>query len=238
VTIPAVEDDEAAAVRVRYARRDEDDRRYSLLEPAVLRATQERQRAIAELFVSLGWRDVTGLRLLEVGCGTGMNLVEFLRMGFRPELLKGIELMPSSLDQARRVLPPTVQLFQGDASAFHTESLPPSSQDIVYQATVFSSLLTDEFQRRLAQAMWSWIRPGGGVLWYDFTVNNPRNSDVRGVAVRRIRQLFPEGTVRARRITLAPPIARLVCRAHPMLYPLFNTCIWLRTHVLVWIPKR
>ena len=29
--------------------------------------------------------------------------------------------------------------------------------------------------------MWAAVKPGGGVLWYDFTVDNPRNADVRGV---------------------------------------------------------
>jgi SAM-dependent methyltransferase len=229
--------DEAAAVRSRYARRHADAQRYSLLEPGVLLATQERQRAIAGLLRALDWRNVSDLRLLEIGSGTGMNLVEFLRMGFRPENLQGIELITSSAEQARLVLPPSVRIIVGDAAALTPCPIPSASQDIVYQATVFSSLLDDAFQKRLADEMWSWVRPGGGVLWYDFTVDNPRNPDVRGITVRRLKQLFPEGTVRVQRITLAPPIARTLCRIHGSLYPLFNTCVWLRTHVLVWIAK-
>ena len=229
--------DEAAAVGVRYARRHADGQRYSLLDRAVLCAMQERQRAIIELFRSLGWCQAADLHLLEVGSGTGMNLVEFLRMGFRPDHLKGIELIASSVEQSRRVLPQSVQIIEGDAAAMAAGVVPPVSQDIVYQATVFSSLLDDAFQERLANAMWRLVRPGGGVLWYDFTVDNPRNPDVRGVTVRRIRELFPEGFLRVRRITLAPPIARTVCRIHQTFYPLFNSCVWLRTHVLVWIAK-
>ena len=203
----------------------------------MLRATQERQRAIADLLVKIGWQDVARIRLLEIGCGTGMNLVEFLRMGFRPEHLQGIELLAESVERARLVLPCSVGILQGDASVVTAPSLPPASQDIVYQATVFSSLLNSSFQARLARAMWSWVRPGGGVLWYDFTVDNPRNPDVRGVPVARIRQLFPEGALRVHRVTLAPPIAKAVCRIHGALYTLFNTCVWLRTHRLVWIAK-
>jgi hypothetical protein len=75
------------------------------------------------------------------------------------------------------------------------------------------------------------------VLWYDFTVNNPGNPDVRGVPVSRIRELFPHGHLSTRRLTLAPPIARCVCRVHPMLYSWFNTVPLLRTHVLAWIEK-
>jgi SAM-dependent methyltransferase len=227
---------EAEAVRSRYARRHADAQRYSLLEPAVLYAVQERQRAIAGLFRTLGWRDVADVRLLEVGCGTGMNLVEFLRMGFRPDNLRGIELLAASVEQARHVLPPAVQIIEGDASKAANTIL-PDSQDIVYQATVFSSLLDDAFQEQMAHMMWQWVRPGGGVLWYDFTVNNPSNRDVRGVSVRRIRQLFPEGRADVERLTLAPPVARAICRVHHRLYPLLNACVWLRTHVLAWIAK-
>jgi hypothetical protein len=107
----------------------------------------------------------------------------------------------------------------------------------VYQSTVFSSLLDDAFQHQLADTMWRWVRPGGGVLWYDFTVDNPRNPDVRGVPVKRIRQLFPDGRIQVRRLTLAPPLARAVTRVHPALYSLFNACRYLRTHVLAWIEK-
>jgi SAM-dependent methyltransferase len=230
------EGNEAAAVRSRYARRHGDSQRYSLLEPAALYAAQERQRAIAGLLRTLQMRDVDDIRLLEVGCGTGMNLLEFLRMGFRPENLQGIELLAESVQRARCVLPPAVRIIEADASQTGAGLL-PGSQDIVYQATVFSSLLDDAFQQQMAAAMWQWVRPGGGVLWYDFTVDNPRNPDVRGVSVRRIRQLFPAATIRAQRVTLAPPLARAVTRIDHRLYPFFNTCAWLRTHVLVWIAK-
>jgi hypothetical protein len=102
---------------------------------------------------------------------------------------------------------------------------------------VFSSLLDDAFQQRLAAAMWRWLKPGGGVLWYDFTVDNPRNRDVRGVPLARIRALFPEARVESRRVTLAPPLARAVCRVHPGLYTLCNVLPPLRTHLLCWLGK-
>ena len=115
--------------------------------------------------------------------------------------------------------------------------MPAGSQDIVFVSTVFSSLLDDAFQQRLADAMWRWLKPGGAVLWYDFTVDNPRNPDVRGVPLARVQALFPQGHVQARRVTLAPPLARAVCRVHPALYGVFNALPLLRTHVLAWVAK-
>ena len=105
------------------------------------------------------------------------------------------------------------------------------------QSTVFTSLLDDGFQQRLADTMWRWVKPGGAVLWYDFTVNNPRNPDVRGVPLRRLRTLFPEAQLRHRRVTLAPPLARALVRVHPALIGAANALPWLRTHVLAWAGK-
>ena len=225
--------DEPRAIAERYARRAGADR-YSVLRPDVWQTLQERQRALLALFARLGWADLSSKRLIEVGCGGGGNLLELLRMGFAPELLSGVELLPERYEQARHVLPAAIALHAGDARQLE---LPADSQDVVFVSTVFSSLLDDTFQQRLAAAMWRWVKPGGGVLWYDFTVDNPRNADVRGVPLARVRALFPEGRVQARRITLAPPIARAVTRVHPALYTLFNTLPLLRTHVLAWIAK-
>ena len=169
-----------------------------------------------------------------MGAGAGGNLLELLRCGFAPENLIGVELLPERVEIAHRMLPAAVRFESGDAT---TLAIEPGSLDIVYQSAVFSSLLDDAFQLRLAQSMWHWLKPGGAVLWYDFTYNNPANPDVRGVPLSRVRELFPEGHVRSKRVTLAPPIARRVAAVHPSLYTLFNLMPLLRTHVLAWVSK-
>jgi len=224
---------ETDAVAERYARRTVGDR-YSVLRPDVWQTLHERQRALLALFTRLGWADLASKRVLEVGSGGGANLLELLRLGFAPQHLTGVELLPDRYAQARAVLPAALALHAGDALALE---LPAASQDAVFVSTVFSSLLDDAFQQRLADAMWRWVRPGGGVLWYDFTVDNPRNADVRGVPLARVRTLFPHGQVSAQRVTLAPPIARAVTRVHPGLYTLFNMLPALRTHALAWVAK-
>jgi SAM-dependent methyltransferase len=228
---------ETHGVVERYARRHTDPAlvdRYNLLQPDVWQTVQERQRAMLQGLARRGWHPLAERTVLEVGCGAGGNLLEFLRMGFRPEHVAGVELLPTRHAEARALLPERVALHLGDACA---APIAEASCDLVFQGTVFSSLLDDDFQQRLAAAMWRWVKPGGAVLWYDFTVNNPRNRDVRGVPLRRVRALFPEGQIEARRVTLAPPLARAACRVSPGLYPVLNALPLLRTHALVWIEK-
>ena len=219
---------ELQRIAERYARRDAGDR-YSLLRPEVWQMWQERQRALLRLLAGRTGRPADWYAA-EVGCGAGGNLLDLLRLGLLPTHLTGVELLPERLAAARAALPESVRLLAGDASA---ADVAPGSQDLVLQFTVFSSILDDALQQRVAAAMWAWLKPGGAVVWYDFTVDNPHNRDVRGVSLARVRELFPQGRLTARRVTLAPPLAR----ALPVAYPLFNLVPWLRTHRLVLIEK-
>jgi SAM-dependent methyltransferase len=224
---------ESAAIAERYARRSKADPRYSMLNPDVWMTLQERQRVVLRRFAKQGL-DLSSAQLLEVGCGEGGNLLELIRMGFAPERLTGIELIEDRFNVARGRLPRALHLHPGDALAV---DLPSASQDVVFASTVFSSILDGATRHALAAAMWRWLRPGGAVLWYDFAIDNPRNPDVRGVSRACLRELFPHGQFQVQRVTLAPPIARQVCRLHPSLYTVFNTIPLLRTHLLAWITK-
>lgn len=152
---------EVEQVKTRYARRADlgEDERYSMLNPAVWQGVQERQRALISLLRNNAIKPLNDLRVLEVGCGSGGNLLELLRMGFDPNKLVGNELLEERAAVARRNLPVAVDLHVGDATAL---IFAPGSFDLVYQSTVFSSLLDDSFQESLANKMWEWVRPGGG----------------------------------------------------------------------------
>lgn len=228
--------EELAAVAERYDRRKANvpAGRYDPLDAAVCMAHQERERAL------IGWVRASGLAplrdksLLEIGCGSGGNLLQLIQLGFRPANLVGNELLEDRCSQARERLPAATRVVAGDASSV---DLGAERFDVVFQATVFTSILDAEFQARLARRIWTLVKPGGQLLWYDFTHDNPRNPDVRGVPLERIRALFPEGRIRSRRLTLAPPLARFLTRLHPSLYACANLLPVLRTHVLCWIRK-
>lgn len=226
---------EIEEILTRYSSRGLVDRiRYAPLDSAVLMARQEKERALVRWIRTCGIDPVDQKRVLEIGCGGGGNLLQFLRFGFSPDLLVGNELRSETAAYARSRLPGSTNILDGDAREMNW---PAASFDIVFQSTVFTSILDDEFQKELAWKMWKWVAPGGGVLWYDFIYNNPRNRDVKGVSVSRVRALFPEGDLRRWRTTLAPPVARLVTRLFRSAYTVCNTIPCLRTHMLCWIQK-
>jgi ubiquinone/menaquinone biosynthesis C-methylase UbiE len=227
---------ELRRIEERYARRAraDDASRYDRLKPWVYLPLQEVERALIRTIELAGLPPLAGRRVLEVGCGSGDLPLELLALGFAAENLVGYELIEERAAAARKRLPAAATIVTGDAS---DAELDDGSFDVVAQSTVFTSILDPAFQDTLAERMWRLVRPGGGVLWYDFVVDNPRNPDVRGVPLQRVRELFPAGSVHARRVTLAPPLSRLVTRIHPSLYGALNALPPLRTHVLCWIAK-
>lgn len=235
---------ESRRVRERYGRRDSaaDARRYSLMDPYALAAWQQRQRVLVQLLRASGRHDLAPLAVLELGCGHGGNLLDLLRLGASAARLSGIELLTERAAQARERLPAACRIWCSDALAPDLgpaldAALPPASQDLVVLFAVLSSLLDDGAQQQLAARAWHWLRPGGAVLWHDFVIGNPRNPDVRGVPLARVRALFPQGRVQARRVTLAPPLGRALARIHPVLPGWAGAVAGLRTHALCLIEK-
>lgn len=225
--------DELSEISARYARRT-DNRVYSMLRTEVYLAHQERFAGMVNIVRTHCLLPPDELKLVDLGCGTGGNLLDFLRIGFAPDNLVGLELLDDRIARARNLVPVAVQLIGGDAVV---APIPDASTDIVFQSVVFSSLLSDDFQVQMADAMWRWIRPGGGVLWYDFVYDNPKNPDVRGVPLSRIKALFPNAKISAKRVTLAPPIARRITRFGEFPHHVLHAVPFLRTHLLAWIEK-
>ena len=189
----------------------------------------ERLRAMDALLHAL--HPLAGRTVLEIGASMGSNVPHLLNLGFRPEHIVINDVVPEKIAQARLWLPAGVRAIAGDAATLSEHE----TFDVVLAATVFTSILDDAHRQRVADKMWQLVSPGGGVLLYDFTWNNPWNVGVRKLTLRDVRRLFPLAAMRYRRVTLAPPLARRVSlRVYRLLYRLPP----LRTHVVCWLAKR
>lgn len=234
---PTLISPEGVAIQQRYARRVADGvaERYDILNLDVLSIVHERERALRRWLLSADVGHPRDLTVMEFGCGTGGWLESFLRMGFEPEHLHGLDLLADDIARARHRLPSSVRLTVGDAAEI---SATGEQFDVCTQATALSSILDPVVQRQVADTMWQLTRPGGGVLSFDFAYSNPANPDVVGIPVRRLRELFPHaGKPVVQRLVLAPPIGRRVARFGHLAYDSLNALPVLRTHRLVWLPK-
>jgi ubiquinone/menaquinone biosynthesis C-methylase UbiE len=194
-------------LREEYAEREkrpELTTRYSLFNLANLFLIQARQRATVQLLRRNGIESLAELRVLEVGCGAGGVLLEYLAYGVPPDRLFGIDILQDRLVTAKRRVG-GAQIVCGDA-----QTLPflPNSFDVVLIYTAMSSILDNGVRARFASEVRRVGKAGTGfLLWYDFWVN-PGNKAVRGVSMRELKKLFAGCTFDWRQITLAPPLAR------------------------------
>jgi ubiquinone/menaquinone biosynthesis C-methylase UbiE len=195
---------EAGRIQAAYAKRRWSDR-YSLFAAAQLFLSQERERHVLALLKRAGIDSLEGQRILELGCGTGHWLREFVKWGADPAKITGLDLLEDRIGVARRTCPQAMNIVKGNAAAL---TFPSGTFDLILQSTVFTSILDPVVKRQVASEMLRVLKTGGIILWYDFHVDNPGNPDVRGVSKREIRQLFPGCRARLRRITLAPPLLR------------------------------
>jgi len=222
-------------VRAVYARRRQfiPARRYARTDPFTLYSTHEREEEMAALLRSEGLTSLTGLKILDVGCGRGDTMRQLLEYDADPKLLTGIDLLEDKVNLARR-LAPHLQVVCGSATRL---PFPDSSFDLVLQFTVFTSILKEQVKRTVAAEMARVLVPGGRILWYDFSFNNPRNPDVRGIGKQEIRALFPGFQMKTRRITLAPPLGRVIAPLSIVLYYSLSRVRPLCTHLLCLLQK-
>ena len=89
----------------------------------------------------------------------------------------------------------------------------------------------------MAAEMLRVVKPTGLILWYDYHVNNPWNSDVQGVKRREIYDLFPNCRIDLERITLLPPLARVLAPYSYLACYLMEKFPLLCTHYLGAIRK-
>ncbi|MCB1056471.1 MAG: class I SAM-dependent methyltransferase [Acidobacteria bacterium] len=230
-------DPELERIRTEYERRRREipEDFYALHKRANLFLRHGQERALRDGLDRAGWLPLGERRVLEVGCGEGAWLGIFERLGAVPEALAGIELDPERAAVCRQKHP-AATIEVGDAGQL---PWPDASFDLVFQSTLFTSILDAGTRQRVAAEMLRVLRPGGLLVWYDFAFDNPRNPNVRGVGAGELRRLFPGCSWTLRRVTLAPPLARRLVPRSWTLATLLEGLRLFNTHTLAtaWRPR-
>jgi SAM-dependent methyltransferase len=187
-----------------------------------------------------GFWPLEELDILDIGCGGGGQLARLLSLGANPARLLGIDLLPERVDQAPAGLPE----LDIRIAAARTFSLGPDSLDLIWLQTVFSAIRDDEILFALIDRIREMLRPGGGVVWYDFFLADPRNPHTRPMRKPDIERYFRGFSIELARILSSPSGApsrrhhrRLVPRAsqgavslQPLFGPAQETLSWTGAH--------
>lgn len=205
---------------------------YAWHRPEVVEQKAHRDRVVCELLARSLGPDLSGVRVVDVGCGSGGFLRQLIDWGADPQRLIGTEYQPDRLELARLRTAPGVRWHLGDL-----DFAPDASFELAVANTVFSSILDDCARAALAAAMWRTLMPGGWCMVFDFRVNNPRNREVRRVSRAELARYWPGSECLYRSLLLAPPIARRLAWAPPLLTELLAAAPFLRTHFVYMVRK-
>jgi len=209
--------------------------RYSWFNQGYLFYIQQLERRVLTLLQAEGFCALNDKKILEIGCGQGNWLREYIKWGACPTNLTGIDLLPARVEKAKELCPQGVNIRCGNASKLPFED---RSFDIVTQFTVFSSILDLNMKVAVASEMLRVLKPEGCILWYDFFLDNPRNAATGGIRKSEISKLFPDSTIKLKKVSLIPPLTRILAPWSWLVCYALEQVQILNTHYLGTIRKR
>jgi len=206
---------------------------YAWHRPDVMEQAAARHRVAGQMLARALGLDLSGVRALDVGCGSGGFLRQLIDWGADPARLTGTEYQPERLALARLRSAPGVRWHLGDL-----DFAADASFELAVANTVFSSILDPAARAALAAEMWRTTMPGGWCMVFDFRYNNPRNDQVRRVTRAELASFWPGQDSMYQSLLLAPPIARRLSRAPRLVGELLvSVAPLLRSHFIYMTRK-
>lgn len=222
---------EIEKIKQHYSSRDTEEKykKYNSSNTFSLSIVAEREKIYSKI-LKKKFINFSCLKVMEIGAGGGGNINFFNSLGVLRENIYANELMENRVDILRKKFS-DIKIFPGNAIDMEFDE----EFDVVFQSTVFTSVLDDNLRKQLAEKMWNMLRPGGVILWYDFVFSNPWSDYVRKVTRHEVKVLFPYSIeIAFHRVTLAPPIGRRVGSFYNLVNSVFP---FLRTHLVAEIHK-
>ena len=157
-------------------------------------------------------------RVLDVGCGSGSGLLQFVRLGFVPTNLVGIDLNDARIEEGKALLP-GIDLQVADASRM---PFTDASFDLVFESTMLGTLESRSLLRSIAAEMIRVCKPGGYIMLADWRYSRKGSGVKTAISRDKIAELFSVGNVTEvvarKRGALVPPLGRRLSRLAPSIY--------------------
>jgi SAM-dependent methyltransferase len=175
-----------------------------------------------------------GMRVLDAGCGSGRNLVYFLREGYE---VFGVDTDPHSVAETRRLAAsraPALPAGNFRVEAVEEMTFPDAFADIVLSSAVLHFAGSDDHFGAMLRGTWRVLRPGG-LLFCRLASSIGMENQVQRVAGRRFR--LPDGSERY--LVDEPLLLRLTAELGGKLSdPLKTTIVQNQRCMTTWIPRK
>jgi len=134
-----------------------------------------------------------GVRVLDTGCGSGRNLVYFLRAGYA---VFGVDTDPNAIECTRRLaasLAPALPADNFRLEAIEEMTFPNAFADVVLSSAVLHFARDDDHFETMLRETWRVLKPGG-LFFSRLASSIGMEHHVQRVAGRRFR--LPDGSER------------------------------------------
>lgn len=175
-----------------------------------------------------------GMTVLDAGCGTGRNLVYFLRTGYQ---VLGADADPSAVAAVRRLaaeLAPATPLDAFRAEPVEAMSFADGAADVVISSAVLHFARDEAHFRAMLHGTWRVLRPGG-MLFCRLAGLAGQESSARALSGRRY--ALPDGT---ERFLADEPLLRAATESlgGVLLDPLKTTVVHGQRSMTTWVVRR
>ncbi|MGQ9706533.1 MAG: class I SAM-dependent methyltransferase [bacterium] len=200
--------------------------RFGFFNLGDLYLMNERERILIKAMSNLGLNDKgPQISVLDVGCGTGNNLADFIKYGFLPQNLFGIDINKNQLKGTYR-LHSNLNIITADARYMPFAS---NTFDVCLSFDLFA-VIEPSKRKTIADEIIRVLKPGGVLLWFDLRLKS-NNPNVWAVPINDIRKLFKGFTIYLKSIGLVPPLARHLSRYSIILTYTLSLIPILRSHL-------
>jgi ubiquinone/menaquinone biosynthesis C-methylase UbiE/GNAT superfamily N-acetyltransferase len=157
-------------------------------------------------------------KLLDVGCGSGGNLFQLIRLGYKASNISGVDIQEENIEKIKDLYP-QANFYVCDASKMQFGN---NTFDLVYESTVFSILPDDTLCKSIADEMIRVCKVGGYILLIDWRIPKPNNPNYNALTKKKLKNFFNVGTqtklITMEKGALIPPIGRFLSKNIPSIY--------------------
>lgn len=206
---------------------------YSFVLPQNYYLVSSREKIFISSLLKYFGTDYSDLKVLDLGFGSGNDIFNLIKAGFKVENISGVEVIEERFQYVKSIIPNAdLKLNNGFNIPFEDNKF-----DLIIQSTVFSSILNPESRAKLANEMIRVLKPKGKVFFYDIRFNNPWNKNVVKMDKDEINRIFKNEVKRFNAVTLNPILVRKIASGSIILCELLEKVPFFCSHYYTIIEK-
>ena len=149
-------------------------------------------------------------KILDVGCGNGSKLMDFVQYGFEQKNLYGVDINNERIDKGKFNYP-LLNLSNQDATKLNFED---NFFNLVFESTMFVQVTDCEMSRKISKEMVRVTKKNGYILLIDWRYGKFWNPNYLACNKKRVKELFNVGSdmeiISVDKGALIPPIGRFL----------------------------